>query len=135
MKTMPISVEFLKNDEGKFEKMKVDDEGSYYELNKATDTASTHPTELKLSKDILLSYVGKYVLKNSSKKTLVIELKDDYLIAKLPGQEPLQLIFLTDTNIKFKSIFDIKGEFIKENGKVTKLIVDQNGKYEWQKTQ
>ena len=135
MKTMPTSVEFLKNDEGKFEKMKVDDEGYYYELNKVNDTASTDPTELKLSKDILLSYVGKYVLKNSSKKKLVIELKDDYLIAKLPGQEPLQLIFLTDTNIKFKSIFDIKGEFIKENGRVIKLIVDQNGKYEWQKTQ
>jgi len=54
MKTMPVSVEFLKNDEGKFEKMKVDDERYYYELNKVIDTASTHPTELKLSKDILL---------------------------------------------------------------------------------
>ena len=75
------------------------------------------------------------MLKSNPKKTLVIELKDDYLIAKLPGQEPVQLIFLTETNFKFKSIFDIKGEFIKENGKVTKLIVEQNGKYEWQKTQ
>ena len=135
IKTMPVSIEFEKNDEGKFEKMKVDDEGYYYKLHKVIDTASTHPAELKLSKDVLLSYVGKYVLKSNPKKTLVIELKDDYLIAKLPGQEPVQLIFLTETNFKFKSIFDIKGEFIKENGKVTKLIVEQNGKYEWQKTQ
>ena len=135
MKTMPINIKFVKNAAGKIEKLKVNDDGFYYELNKVIDTNSTHPTELKLSKGVLLSYVGKYVLKSSPKKTLVIEMKDDYLIAKLPGQEPLQLIFLTDTNIKFKSIFDITGEFIKENGKVTKLIVDQNGKYEWQKTQ
>lgn len=135
MKTMPVTIEFIKHTDEKIEKIKVNDDGEYYELNKVTDAVLKPPTELKPSKDILLSYVGKYVLTSIPKKTLIIGLQDDYLIAKLPGQEPLQLIFLTDTNIKFKSILDIKGEFINENGKVTKLIIDQNGKYEWQKIQ
>ncbi|MEO7121228.1 MAG: serine hydrolase, partial [Ginsengibacter sp.] len=135
MKPMPDTIEFIKNADGEIEKIKVNDEGEIYELNKVCNNISVQTAELKLPKDILISYVGKYALTSKPKKTLVIEFKDDYLIAKLPGQESLQLIFLTNTAIEFKSILDIKGEFIMENGKVTKLIIDQNGKYEWQKTQ
>jgi hypothetical protein len=141
MKTMPDTIEFVKNTAGKIEKIIVNDEGEIYELNKINNIDSAQTTEdtvkidIKPSKNALTTYIGKYVLKDNTKKTLVIELQGDYLIAKLPGQEPLQLVFITDTNIKFKSILDIKGEFIKENGKVTKLIINQNGKYEWQKTQ
>ncbi|HEY1056603.1 MAG TPA: hypothetical protein VGE24_15760, partial [Emticicia sp.] len=135
MKSMPVSIEFVKNGDSKIEKLIVNDDGEYYELKHGSDIVSTPKTEVKPSKDILFSYVGKYALTGDTKKILIIELKDDYLIAKLPGQDPLQLVFLTDTKIKFKSILDIQGEFIKENGKVTKLIVAQNGKYEWLKTQ
>ncbi len=135
MKSMPISIEFVKNDNGKIQKIIVNDEGEYYELRPVSDIVSAPKSEVKPTREILLSYIGKYALTGDPKKILVIELKDDHLFAKLPGQELLQLIFLTDTKIKFKSILDIQGEFVKENGKTTKLIVTQNGKYEWQKTQ
>ncbi len=135
MKSMPISIVFVKNADSKIEKIMVNDDGQYYELKHVSDNAPIPKTEVKPSKEILLSYVGRYALTGDPKKILIVELKDDYLFAKLPSQAPLQLIFLTDTKIKFKSILDIQGEFIKENGKTTKLIVIQNGKYEWQKTQ
>ena len=134
MKSVPVTIEFVKNADNKIEKLAVNDDGEYYELKPVSDIVSIPKTEVKPSKEMLLSYVGKYALTGNPKKVLTIEPKDDYLIAKLPGQDPLRLIFLTDTKIKFKSIIDIQGEFIRENGKITKLIVDQNGKYEWQKT-
>lgn len=133
IKSMPVSIEFVKNADGKIEKLIVNDDGEYYELKHVGDIVSIPKIEVKPSREILLSYVGKYTLTGNPKKVLTIELKDDYLFAKLPGQDPLKLIFFTDTKIKFKSILDIQGEFVKENGKATKLVVDQNGKYEWQK--
>lgn len=135
MKSMPVNVEFVKNVEDKIEKMIVNDDGEYYELKHVNDIVLVPKTEVKPSKETLLSYIGKYTLAGNPKKVLTIQLKNDELIAKLPGQDPLKLIFLTNTKIKFESILDIQGEFIEEDGKVTKLIVDQDGKYEWQKTQ
>ena len=134
MKSMPISVEFKKNND-KVDKVIVNDNGEYYELKHVGDVVSTPKTEVTPSKVILLSYVGRYALSSDPKRKLTIELKDGYLIGKLPGEETLQFIFFDDTKIKIKSIFDIQGEFIKENGKVTKLVIFQNGRYEWLKTQ
>ncbi|MEP6713217.1 MAG: serine hydrolase domain-containing protein [Ferruginibacter sp.] len=139
MKSMPISIEFVKSINGGFKKIIVNDEGEIYELNKVNNIVSTQTTkdtsntDIKSSKNALSTYIGKYVLKDNSKKTLVIELQEDYLIAKISGQESLELIFTSDTKFKFKSVIEIKGEFINENGKITKLIVEQNGKYEWRK--
>ena len=132
MKVVPIDIEFIKGNDGKFKTINVNDEGELYQLNKndIRDSQTFNP-----SQDILRSYVGTYLLNGNKKRKLVIELQGSSLIAKLPGQGPIDLIFLTDTNIKFKSVLDIKGAFIKENGVTTKLIIEQEGKYEWEKVQ
>lgn len=141
LKSMPISIEFVKSLSGEVEKIIVNDEGEIYELSKVNNIVSTQTTkdtvkaDIKSLKNALTTYIGKYVLKDNAKKTLVIELQDDYLIAKISGQEPLELIFNSETKFRFKSVIEIKGEFVYENGKVTKLIVDQNGKYEWTKAE
>jgi CubicO group peptidase (beta-lactamase class C family) len=139
MKSMPINIEFVKQTDGKIVKMVVNDEGEKYELNRVNDKILTKSPdenakiEVKLSKDILSAYIGKYELAGNPQKVIVIKLQKDYLVAKLLGQDDVELIFWTDTKFKFKSVMDIRGEFIIQNGKVTKLIVDQNGKYEWKK--
>ena len=136
MKSMAINIEFVNQADGKVGKMLVDDDGVKYELNKVNDTTSKIPkTEIKPSKDILSSYVGKYELIDNPKKTIIIELQKDHLVANLLGKDNVDLIFWTPTKFKFNSVIDIAGEFQIENGKVTKLIVDQNGKYEWRKVQ
>lgn len=133
MKSMPISIEFVRNGEGKVDKVLVNDEGEHYELKPVGNIAAVPMAEVKPAKEILSTYIGKYALTIDRKKMMIIELKDDYLIAKLPGQESLPLIFLSNTKVKFVSIYDIQGEFVEENGKVVRLVVSQNGKYEWEK--
>ena len=85
MKSMPVSVEFVKNDDGKTERLIVNDDGEYYELKHVNDNTTIPQTEVTPSKEILLSYVGRYALTSNPKKILIIELKDNYLFAKLPG--------------------------------------------------
>lgn len=137
---MPVNIQFVKYANGEMGKMIVNDEGEEYELNKINDTISTNLSnektpepEIKSSREILSGYVGKYTLTDNPKKTIIIELQKDNLIAKILGQETEKIVFLTDTKFKFKNVTDAKCEFIKENGKVTKFIVDQNGKFEWKK--
>ncbi len=135
MKAMPIGIEFVKNGNGKIEKLIVDDEGDRYELRRVVDVVPAIKNEILPSKEALLSYVGKYSLIGNPKKVITIELKGNYLVAKLPGQDAIQLIFIDDTKVKFKSVLEIIGEFTTENGKTKKLTIEQNGKYEWQKTE
>ncbi len=130
MKSMPVNIEFINQGNGKTVKMLVDAEGEKYELNRVNDTVSKKSleenlkTEIKPSKKNLSAYVGKYELTGNSKKTIVIGLKDDYLVAQLLGQDNVELIFSTDTTFKFKSVIDIKGEFIMDklqNSSLTKM--------------
>lgn len=141
MKSMAVSIAFVKSLNGEIEKMIVNDEGDIYELNKVNHIVSvqtkkdTVAAAIEPTKNTLSTYTGKYILKDNAKKILVVEFKGDHLIAKVSGQEPLELIFNSGTKVIFKSVIEINGEFILENGKVTKLIVDQNRKYEWTKVE
>ena len=130
MKLIPVDVEFVKNKDGKVEKMKVNDEGEHYELKKVVAAATA---EVKLSPSLISAYKGKYQLKGES-RTLTVELKNNELLLNLPGQGKVQLAFYSNTQFKVKSaVVDIKGEFISENGKVTKMIIEQQGRFEWTK--
>lgn len=128
MKMLPVTLEFVKDANGRVEKMAVNDEGDKFDLKKVVPVSAT---EIKLSPDLLKTYTGKYRLKGQS-RTLTIALKKDVLQLRL-GSETMDLSFYSNTQFKAKSIIDIKGEFGSENGKVTKLIIDQGGKYEWEK--
>lgn len=131
LKSIPVSLEFIKQADGKFKKLQVNDEGTVYELTKIDKADPTPIIANKPSGNTLSAYVGKYALANNPGRTLVIKLEKEDLVAQISSQSPLQLVFNSETSFKAKSIIDIKGEFISENGKVIKLIIDQNGKYEW----
>jgi len=127
VKTVPLSIEFVSKSDGTVEKMKVNDDGELFELSKITpqQTQEVYP-----SKELLMAYSGAYRM---DKTRLKVELKNGRLSLHIPGQEKMELLFLSDTKFKVKSIFDIKGEFIKENDKVVKMVIEQNGTFVWEK--
>jgi hypothetical protein len=108
MKSMPINIKFVKQTDGKIVKMVVNDEGEKYDLIKVNDTILTKPTdenakiELRLSNNILYAYIGKYELADNPKKVIVFKLQKDYLVAKLLGQDDVELIFGKRQNLNSK---------------------------------
>jgi CubicO group peptidase (beta-lactamase class C family) len=138
LKVMDAEVDFVKDANGKIVKAIVDDEGEHYELMKVNSDNPAMPTNeksavIKLPKDILSVYIGTYSLSANPKRTIQIELEDDHLIARISKHESEELMFQTDAKFTFKNVPDAAGEFIKQNGKVTKFIVHQNGLFEWNK--
>lgn len=91
--------------------------------------------EVKVNPDLLNEYVGTYTLSTDTKRTIVVSKENDYLLAKVSEQETIPLIFQSDTKFQFKNILGAECEFIRENGKVTKFNVSQNGHFVWTKTQ
>lgn len=130
MKLMPVTLEFVKGPGGKIEKIKVDDEGDKFELMKAIPVTST--TEIKPGAAVLASYAGEYRLKGSS-RMIKVEIKNNELLMILPNGEKMTLAFYSNTHFKAKSIVKIEGEFVVENGKTTKLVIEQDGRFEWEK--
>ncbi len=86
------------------------------------------------SNEILNAYVGTYSLTTDPKRTIVISKKDNHLLAKISGQTTLEILFQNTTKFQLKNVKDMTGEFISENGNVTKILVNQNGQFEWKKT-
>jgi CubicO group peptidase (beta-lactamase class C family) len=132
LKVMDTDMDFVKDANGKVVKVILDDEGEHYELKKINDDKSIQ-TAIQVSKNILLTYVGTYSLSTDLERTIQIELEDDHLIVKVSNQEMAELVFQTNTKFTFKNVTNAVAEFITVNGKVTKLIVSQNGLFEWKK--
>jgi hypothetical protein len=81
----------------------------------------------------LNEYLGSYTLMPDGKRTIVIVKGKDYLLAKVLGENDYPLLFQSDTKFEFKNIIGVSCEFIRENGKVTKFVLNQNGFFEWKK--
>jgi|GEM_PF-215093 len=128
LKAVPLNLEFIKGTKGTADKIKVNEEGEHYELNRIIPDAAG----IELSKEQLTAYMGKYKLKDNN-RTVFIEKKNNKLVINIPGQEIMELIFHSSTIFKVKSVLDIHGEFILENGKVAKLVIEQKGRFEWDK--
>lgn len=90
-------------------------------------------TETKLSQNILNSYIGTYSLTTDPKRTITVLKDNDKLFAKVSGQSAFEILFQTATKFQLKNVKDMTGEFISENGIVTKIVVNQNGQFEWGK--
>ena len=112
--------------------------------NAPRDEVSTEISEIVLGRslqaqaikpvdNVLNSYVGTYSLTSNPKRTIVIAKEKDRLVANVSGQQAFELLFQTPTTCQFKNVKDLVAEFIMENGNVTKLIVNQNGRFEWKK--
>jgi len=89
--------------------------------------------ELKITDSILNMYVGTYALSTAPKRIIVVTKINNILQANLAGKITTPLIFQTNTKFEFKNVPNTEGEFIVENRKVIKIIVSQNGLFEWNK--
>lgn len=129
LKNAPLSLEFIKSPTGKTEKIKVNDSGEEYELTRVVPVASS---VVELTEAQMNAYIGKYKLKNNN-RTLLVEKRDGWLVINIPSQEIMTLIFDSNNTFKVNSVLNITGEFMLENNKVTKLIIEQKGRFEWER--
>lgn len=90
-------------------------------------------TDIKVSDAVLNACTGTYYLVSNPKRTIVLTKENDHLLAMISGQGSFPLLFQSDTKFQFKNVADAQCEFVYENGKVTKMVVNQNGVYEWKK--
>jgi CubicO group peptidase (beta-lactamase class C family) len=91
-------------------------------------------TEAKLNDSVLNSYIGTYALTTDPKRTITVFKNNNSLFAKVAGQTTFEILFQTTTKFQLIDVKDMTGEFIGENGIVTKILVNQNGQFEWKKT-
>ncbi len=91
-------------------------------------------TGTKQSDKTLGAYVGTYNLTIDPKRSIEVSKVDNRLVAKVSGQQTFEILFQTSTKFQLKDLRDMTGEFIVENGVVTKMMMSQNGQFEWKKT-
>ena len=92
-------------------------------------------TDIKIDTKILDEYVGVYKLTIDTSRTITMLKENNQLIAKVSETEKMPILFQSETKFQFKNLLDANCEFIKENGKVTKFNVSQNGHFTWIKIQ
>lgn len=90
-------------------------------------------TGVKVDDSILNSYLGTYSLTIDPKRTITVSKDGNRLLAKVSGQESYEILFQTESKFQLKNIKDMSGEFVKENGVVTKIMISQNGQFEWKR--
>ncbi len=78
-----------------------------------------------VSQEVLNSYVGKYQL--APNFIIEITVADKHIYAQATGQPKFEIFPESETKFYLK-VVEAKVEFIKENGKVTKLILNQGGR-------
>ncbi|MGN7788042.1 serine hydrolase domain-containing protein [Niabella sp. 22666] len=86
-----------------------------------------------VSQYILDSYIGVYALTGDKNRTINVSKGRNGLIARVSGQEELDILFSSPTQFQLKNIKDATGEFKLKDGKVISMIIKQNGVFEWQK--
>jgi CubicO group peptidase (beta-lactamase class C family) len=89
--------------------------------------------DLTFSASVLNRYTGTYAMLPDQKRIMIITKEGDHLVGNFQGQGSFQVLFQSETTFAFKGIPGATGQFILDNGKVTKFIVQQNGQYEWKK--
>lgn len=92
-------------------------------------------TDIKIDTKILDEYAGVYKLTIDTNRTITMLKENNQLIAQISETEKIPILFQSETRFQFKNLLDASCEFIKENGKVTKFNVSQNGHFTWLKIQ
>ena len=88
---------------------------------------------VRVNENILNGYIGTYTLMPDARRSIVIVKEKNYLVAKVQGENDYPLLFQSDSKFEFKNIAGVTCEFIRENGKVIKFVLNQNGFFEWKK--
>lgn len=87
------------------------------------------------SPEIIKNYIGKYELTGNKGRSLQVYQKENTLFLKVSGQDSFELLFQSPAVFELKNIKDMKGEFITENGRAIKIMVQQNGDFEWKRVE
>jgi CubicO group peptidase (beta-lactamase class C family) len=85
----------------------------------------------KLDRKSMDSFIGEYYLSVDPNRSITISVDKEQLIASFSPTEVIPLMFQTSTRFQFKNLPDVNCEFIIEDGKVIKFVLNQNGIYEW----
>ena len=91
-------------------------------------------SDVKVDPKILDKYAGVYKLSIDATRTITIQRVNNGLIAVASPSERIPLLFQSETGFELKNLLGVSGEFVVEEGKVTKFYINQNGRYEWIKT-
>lgn len=96
-------------------------------------TAPSERKEIVLSPDVLTQFLGSYTLTpveiyyTTQPSNLIIELENDHLVAKIKDGSKIRLFSESETKF-FSAIPDVQIEFFKDkHGKITHLILQQDG--------
>jgi hypothetical protein len=90
---------------------------------------------VEVAGSILDSYIGTYTLVIDPKRKIIIERVKEGLIARMSAQSVFLLLFQSNTKFQFKNVLDANCEFKEKDGKISGFTVEQNGHFEWNKTE
>lgn len=90
--------------------------------------------DIKVNDNILDKYLGTYKLSIDTNRSITILRMNGRIVAKLSENEIIPLLFQSDQKFQFKNLLNADCEFVIENGKVIKFEVNQNGHFEWLKS-
>ncbi len=80
------------------------------------------------------TYLGVYQMVTNPKRTIIITKQFDQIFVQFSQSTSIPMISQTESKFTLQGVNPPATiEFVKENGKTTKLIVSQNGLFEWKK--
>jgi len=122
--TVDATVTFLKDKEGKVTQMVLHQNGDH-EVPKISSQVPKERVAVKVDPQIYDAYVGQYEL--GAGDVLTVRRDGDKLRAQLTGQPSFQIFPESETNFFYK-VVDAQLTFVKgTHGKVTELVLHQNG--------
>ena len=86
---------------------------------------------LAINDTVFNQYTGTYALSGNPRRTMMIAKENNQPVTIIYGQATLHMVFQTDTKFLFKELPGAAGEFIVAAGKPTKMLISQNGLFEW----
>jgi len=113
-------VKFIKDEKGEFNQLTVIQNGQELKGKRLPAEVS-----LQLKPEILDQYVGKYKLHENMIVTVTRE--NNKLFAEAPEHPKMEMLPVSETDFVIKE-FNAKLSFLKENGKVTKIKLNMDGK-------
>ena len=118
------SLTFVKDKEGKVTQLVLHQNGDH-EASKISNTVAKDRVAIQVPTKVLDGYVGQYELAPGA--TLIVRRDGEKLRAQLTGQPSFQVYAESETNFFYK-VVDAQLTFVKgEGGKVTELVLHQNG--------
>ena len=99
-------------------------------VNKKDDTNSA---AVKVNNQLLKKYIGTYTCATLPGRQIIISLDKNVLNANIVGQGTWSIIFISETKFNIQGMTNTSCEFLNQPDEATKIIIQQNGEYVWQK--